>query len=326
MTLSVEETYDELWHYTSAVGLHGIISTSTVWASSASFLNDSTEVKHFFDVRLVEIAMPVARAIADQKDQDSTAVKEIEEAGGMEQIVIREVDALVASLRNATLKFNDPFIFSMSAPMNQCSRESGLLSQWRGYGTDGGFAIVFESSLLGQQIKAEAKSHAYQHMGWGDVFYHGYPLTQQPATEEIEMLEKEVQRGIETLIRKKQNMNFDKFYDAITTLSCFYKHWGFFEEGEIRLVAIPSFDIAAEESVIRPEDIQIKQRKTFTRGGIHVPYIELFSSSKAMLPIKRVVVGPHIDAVARKTGVERLLHLHGYSAPVVCSEIPYIGR
>jgi hypothetical protein len=69
----------------------------------------------------------------------------------------------------------------------------------------------------------------------------------------------------------------------------------------------------------------------FVRQGMPVPYLELFGCTNASqvrtrLPIKRVIVGPHRDAVARAQAVDRLLTSNGYDAKAVLSQIPYIGR
>ena len=47
------EKYPGLMHYTTGAGLTGIISTDCLWASRALFLNDTTEMAHFFDARLL---------------------------------------------------------------------------------------------------------------------------------------------------------------------------------------------------------------------------------------------------------------------------------
>ena len=41
MATHVAEAYSELVHYTSAVGLAGILASDCLWASHASFLNDA---------------------------------------------------------------------------------------------------------------------------------------------------------------------------------------------------------------------------------------------------------------------------------------------
>lgn len=44
---TVYEEYSELMHYTTADGLMGIVTSKTLWATHARFLNDSEEVIGF---------------------------------------------------------------------------------------------------------------------------------------------------------------------------------------------------------------------------------------------------------------------------------------
>lgn len=48
MSERLYEEHKELMHYTSASGLHGIVTSKTLWASHTSFLNDAEEVEGFF--------------------------------------------------------------------------------------------------------------------------------------------------------------------------------------------------------------------------------------------------------------------------------------
>jgi hypothetical protein len=331
MPKTVAEAYDELWHYTSAAGLQGIVSSGSVWASSATFLNDAAEISHFFDARLFDLAMPVIRDFAQEKALDPAIAKEMTAAGGIEKIVREEVQALVKRYQLATLQVNDPYIFSMTAPMNSRTRAGGLLSQWRGYGFDGGFALVFDPAGIDQLLEEEARSFSYQHMQWGDVYYYGPDHAIQTSTEDIEILEGRVAAGIARHVRQQAMPNEGDFYEAMTSLSCLYKHWGFHEEREVRVIAVPCSPNVTEMIKRDGEDLPLKLPKTFLRSGIHVPYIELFTSlnaqsSKSKLPLKRVVVGPQVDSASRRLSVERLLRVHGYQVPVICSEIPYLGR
>src|SRR6266545_4271626 len=47
--------HKELVHYTTSVGLHGIVTSKTLWASHTSCLNDSEEVAGFFDRVLAKL-------------------------------------------------------------------------------------------------------------------------------------------------------------------------------------------------------------------------------------------------------------------------------
>ena len=329
MPKSVQEQYPELLHYTTAAGLTGILTSGCVWASHASFLNDAEEITHFFDVRLIDIVREVVLAYAQELAKAPEVAAKMLQEGGVERVAQTEADGLAARLREATIAFNQPYIFSMSAPRQARIAQSGLLSQWRGYGTDGGYALVFDTARLNDLLQLEGRTYQYLHAQWGDVHYHGVEHDPQPSTEDVADAEAVLRSGIAKLVRGGTVEETPGFYQAISGLSCLYKHWGFWEEGEVRVVAIPTTaDIAAfaaEEGDVRPS----RQAKTFTRGGLPVPYIELFSNlpaRPAQLPIKRVIVGPHRDKALRADATLKLLQRNGYDAEVVCTEIPYIGQ
>jgi hypothetical protein len=73
-----------------------------------------------------------------------------------------------------------------------------------------------------------------------------------------------------------------------------------------------------------PDDIRrpLKALKHRNQRGALLPYIELFGQEGDRLPIKRVIIGPHLNQDARLRGVESLLRSHGSDADVVKSEIP----
>lgn len=326
----VTEEYSELMHYTTAAGLAGIVSTGCLWSTHAGFLNDAEEMKHFFDAKLLDIAFSEVRQYAEQLAKVPENARQMEIDGGLEKLAKDEAEGLVCRLRSATLAFNQPYIFSMSAARDLNTQSSGLLSQWRGYGGDGGYAIVFDTLQLEQLLELEAKTYHYQHFQWGDVHYYGADPSSQSSTEDVAESEEVVRIGIARLIRCGTAEETEGFYQALSSLSCLYKHWGFCEEREVRVVAIPVeaevARLAAADGEAKPE----KPIKTLVRGGLPVPYVELFAGISSdvplRLPIKRVIVGPHKDANLRAQAVQRLLAANNYEAEVTCSKIPYLGR
>lgn len=81
--------------------------------------------------------------------------------------------------------------------------------------------------------------------------------------------------------------------------ACRYKHWGFREENEVRVVVLP-YPLHHEEFYedMKVEEITVGEisRKHFFRAGALVPYIDLFDGVTSIpdktLPIKRIIVGP----------------------------------
>ena len=139
-----------------------------------------------------------------------------------------------------------------------------------------------------------------------------------------------IQRNWEQALRSSEPKALESTYNAFVACACRYKHWGFAEEREIRIVVVPTsaklLQIArAEGRTTSPQ----KPVSLFSRNGTMVPYLNLFEgitrSSGKHLPIKRVVVGPHPEKEKRKIAVEKLLGENKIVADVSVSAIPYGG-
>lgn len=327
MGKAVTEEYSELMHYTTAAGLTGIVSSGALWTTDASFLNDAEELKHFFDVRLIELVRPEVLSYVVELARIPANARQISSDGGVEHLVEKESLLRVEHLREATMATNRPHVFSMSASTDDRIRRSGLLSQWRGYGADGGYALVFDTVEFQKLLEEESGSYHYQHLQWGDVYYYGIDPADQPSGSDVQEFEEQVRHGIAGLLRGRSADEVPDFYQAITSLSCLYKHRGFWEEREVRVIAIPASDDVANMARMEGETRDRRTLKTFVRAGAPVPYLELFGKSPpARLPIKQVIVGPHSASAWRRAAVERLLAANGYDCEIVCSDIPYIGR
>src|ERR1700730_1271189 len=107
-----------LYHYTSAGGLLGIIESGTLWASDCRFLNDATELSYSTEQLLAALSTL----------EDDTM--------GPESGFI--LPGVVEHLTAETFRVHVV-----------CFCEDGdLLSQWRGYGADGGYAVGLGSDRL----------------------------------------------------------------------------------------------------------------------------------------------------------------------------------
>jgi hypothetical protein len=325
MSIPVSQQYTELLHYTTLDGLRGILSSGCLWATDASYLNDSSEITHFFDERLrsliEEDAYNRAYELARIPQNLATIVKD----GGFEKVAGMETDAWLSSLRNVTLAMNTPFVLSFSGASDTRVQHSGLLSQWRGYGDGGGYALVIDTHRLEAMVAAEAKAHHYAQVLMGDVYYQGVDPKIQPATPDVAEYEAIVHQGVSTMMRGGTAEETERFYEAITGLSCLYKHWGFWEEREVRVVVLPaSSEVTNAAEFHSPPK---KEIKSVYRKAKHVPYVELFTAAPlGKLPIRRVIIGPHKNRVQNEEYAKELLKIKGYDVEVVQSEIPYIGN
>jgi hypothetical protein len=205
--------------------------------------------------------------------------------------------------------------------------ENGLLSQWRAYGGDGGFAIVFKKQGLEEMLNSEVDAFHYEGYLIDDVIYSDDE--EKFKSELLEPLRKFSihQKELIKSFQEKQRPpdakedTYSSFIQGITR----YKHQGFKEEQEVRIVAIPFVldryfqEIFGDEHCnSKPE----KERKFRDKNGRSIPYIELFRSLDSPLPIEKIIVGPHKDKDSRAAALR--IMLRNTDIEVTVSEIPYI--
>jgi hypothetical protein len=179
MVGTIGEVHPELFHYTTAAGLDGILKSQTLRATHASFMNDALEIRAF-KARLPDILRAAVRD-GMQRVLDIPANEElVRNAGGKDAAVEEAVRAVVEGMYAALLgtagtpAFMDAYVLSFCTAATQEVSDHGLLSQWRGYGDDGGYAIVFDTVLLDSLVKEEAEKWHYDVFG-GDVIYSSDP-------------------------------------------------------------------------------------------------------------------------------------------------------
>ncbi|MDB5762389.1 MAG: hypothetical protein JWQ21_1384 [Herminiimonas sp.] len=321
---SIVEAHPRLHHYTTAVGLRGIIESQQLWATSIAYLNDAEEHTGFYDRRLRYLMLPPVRDGFVQIASTATGRAAMVKLGGIEAAAARSVEEMATLIREATLRFNNPFITSFCG-LPERHPDDGLLSQWRGYGSDGGYAIEFDTAALEGLLKIEESTFYYQYSMWGDVEYYDQDTgeaTTQPETIEWEQV---LQNAIRAYVIKPTADRLGNLLEPITALSCLHKHRGFSEEAEVRIVALPTNDEIFQEALKQGEKRPRRPIEFRPKNGVLVPYILLFGSG-TKLPIRKILVGPHPDKIKRQRAVQMLLEKHGVEADVLVSDIPYLGR
>ncbi len=116
-----------LYHYTGIGGLLGIVSSRTVWASHAYYMNDSKEIVQACDV-LRKLLGEVEKECANE-----------------EQEFVRQCTEWLEAFRRDAFHI---FVFSLS-------EERSLLSQWRSYTPHGkGVSLGFSPSVVSHILQA----------------------------------------------------------------------------------------------------------------------------------------------------------------------------
>jgi hypothetical protein len=171
MSKNVSDAYDELFHYTGASGLTGIITTGTLWTTHAALLNDQEEYRLFFDKRLPALLRrAIDAAYASVKDR-SDAKRTMKKAGGFQAYKERTLSELVPIFVNGTRGMNEPYVLSFCASTSERVSANGLLSQWRAYGVDGGYSIAFDTAGLEALWRLEAGTVKGMPLFMGEVEY-----------------------------------------------------------------------------------------------------------------------------------------------------------
>jgi Protein of unknown function (DUF2971) len=324
MPKQVSEVHRELWHYTTAAGLHGILKTQQLWATNILYLNDAEELTGFFDRKLPQlIRKGVTKGIA-QLGRSQQVIAAIRAAGGLSQLEDSLTAEFGSVLRKATLNLQI-YVASFCHTPEEIANE-GLLSQWRGYGPDGGYALVFDTARLGELLHAEGQRFFYSKLDLGNADYHDE--RNDPYEETIEW-DSAVQKAVsDALIKRNQHFGLNLF-EPLVSLATRHKHRGFREECEVRIVTLIPDEKLIVEARIHGEKRERKKLQFISREGLLVPHIDLFGcfpDQATRLPISKIVVGPHPDKIKRQQVIRHLLDELKIKADVVISDIPYIGR
>lgn len=222
------EEPSELMHYTNASGLKGILESQSLWATNALFLNDSEEIKLFLDERLRDlVSRAFNKACLLAKERTLTE------------------DSVIVGFRQLMLELAHPYILSMCRPpKDDPIWQNGLLSQWRGYGCDGGYALVFDYEKLIDCFRGEYKTYHYQYVEWDSVYYHDKNISSTKLLQRVGIVDLETTFIDKLLImlekQKPDSIVNMEIVSLLTKLSCLYKHIGFQEEQEFRVFVMPT--------------------------------------------------------------------------------------
>lgn len=282
------------YHYTDGPRLIGIIENGQLWASSATTLNDYSEIAYGHDV-LQSAWRAVRDDVADQ--QTRTA---------MEEALDRATDLTV----NAKL-------FILSA-----SRSRNSLSHWQGYAGRQGFSVGLAMSAptfalvrhQDQPTESFAEHRQALPLGWRSVLYS--PKEQAVVS----------QRLLRQLADVVTEIGAPLAGALIAEVIPLLKDKGFAVEQEVRcVVRVPH----AFRSMQRAGPRGITPYVRVTQGhGRQVPLQVVRQDARMRLPLTRVTCGPlhPAERPAAEDSVAELLTSNGYSTGAVrvdSSTIPY---
>lgn len=157
-----------VYHYTNATGLLGIISSGSLWASDVTFLNDSNELA-YAAAKLQQILSDEAHIVELYQRERSGYLRKypsvIEELRSLEKRrdewtrhrrpedetgALKALHSIIRDLRHMIAPAGSPPLYVY---VTCFCKDGDLLSQWRGYGGVGGYAVGFCSEALRERVK-----------------------------------------------------------------------------------------------------------------------------------------------------------------------------
>ncbi|GJL50015.1 MAG: hypothetical protein NPIRA01_12420 [Nitrospirales bacterium] len=142
---SEEVKDDALFHYTTAAGLLGILCSKQLWSTAYYCANDESELSAARGFLTPIIRKQTSKMI----DEEDSRVKFLSRMGANIQ---DHADRFEEIIVNHTLNALCIYITCFCRPSTEEEFHHGLLSQWRGYGEDGGYAIQFSRSKLKKTV------------------------------------------------------------------------------------------------------------------------------------------------------------------------------
>jgi hypothetical protein len=275
----------ELWHYTDASGLIGILQTGKIWSTQITCLNDNLEQRYFGDLV-----------------HDIVKTKRAQNADPILEPLFRVADEV---LNNRDFAATGQFVACFSEIEDD-------LGQWRGYGGgECGYAIGFRSQGI-LDVGNSRPDSLLAPMNYEDK-RHNTIVADVVRMGEI-YFRQGLSRGLPD-VEKWAREFVAAFDEQLSFIACAVKHPKFCGEAERRIVTLlqPGEHMA----------LQFRQKRTLLAR--HLPLdLTSAIDGKQLLPLSRIYVGPGPAQKVSRISVGDLLKQTGYNAiPVEVSKVPY---
>jgi hypothetical protein len=312
-TYSESARDDALFHYTSASGLIGIIESKTLWSTAYYCANDEQELAAERGV-LAELFRSYIQELERKGDARiqifyKRGIDPFEYAHSLENLII-----------NLALSSFIPYITCFCRTNLENDYLHGLLSQWRGYGQDGGYALQFSRGKLNKflaeinsvycdlyDVSYERQSNFFETMlEQRDAFLQAFD-------EQLKLLALPMDfrnREWENPLLKLPNGALESLMNFLI----YRKNEHFSEERECRM------------SVVLPtrSDEVARAVKFFNRNGLLVPYVAITAEKSNILSaLEWIIIGPGPRLNARFDSVTSLVQQHNLEAKIRVSQIPF---
>jgi hypothetical protein len=316
-TYSEEARNDALFHYTNGNGLLGILSKNELWSTAYYCVNDESELS---------VGKGVLTRMFSLKTHEMIAARDPR----VKIFFDRGVDILKDYAQNFERSILGTALSELCVYISCFCKANGkedflhgLLSQWRGYGSDGGYALQFSRSKLqarvDQAYKQEDLSCELQ-----DIYYS----PQNPLRKEVEKRSTYYVDAYMDHLDRLVNWNGkfenttepspisnlkDGSLEALLDYFINTKSEHFREENECRLNFLGAISPGYKTL---PVDY-------FNRNGLIVPYTKTSQSFNVRDCIEWIIVGPSPRMTNRYNAIRQMVRKMGLNIDVRPSHIPY---
>ena len=307
---------DALFHYTSAQGLIGILQNREIWSTANHCSNDASELavcKGFLTPKFL-------RATQKMVEENDSLVQTFRSRG----VDIREyARAFEQRIIGHAFSLLCPYITCFGTPTGPEDFKHGLLSQWRAYGVDGGYALQFSRKKLLAAVENTNKDHGVSY----DLQDVHYTVENPLKTEVLSHTDSFVRAykdfleeiGAPDFLSKRTKSSpvaglsggpLESLLDYLIQTK--NKHFG--EERECRLSLIEA--VSSEVAVLSTH--------YFNRGGLIVPYKKPPAAFSLLDCIEWIIIGPNPRTGTRFKYVTQMVRSAGLEIAVRPSHIPFV--
>lgn len=305
---------DALFHYTTGSGLLGILKTNELWSTAYYCANDESELRAGKD-----ILTRVFRNKTDELIRTGDQRVNVFRSRGVD---VRDcADQFEKTILSFALHVLGVYITCFCKPQSEEDFHHGLLSQWRGYGIDGGYAIQFSRVKLEKYIELVREDIGAQYE-IQDVHYSPEnPLKDEVLKHSSAFIDAYLQH-LDTLV--ELNFNQETFQNPIANLLggpleslldyfIHTKSAHFAEERECRMsVLVPASAGSGKLAV-----------DFFNRNGLIVPYTKSPREVNLLECVDWIVIGPSPRIVHRFNSVSQMVKKMGLKIGMRPSHIPF---
>jgi hypothetical protein len=274
----------EIWHYTDASGLLGILKSGGFWFTQSTCLNDIAEQRYL-------------------GDQVHGQVKE--------QLSANPVEPLSTMLRAADVALTDRDFSTTWHHVACFSAVEDDLGQWRGYGGgECGYAIGFDTRKLNAALKQHRGEAVFVKMIY-DAAEHER-LAKETLKFGLNLFTETIGQNIHIDARVAAGLFLEEFAVELDILATMTKHPTFFREEEWRMVA------AFQEADFK--NLEFRQKRTLLARYLPITLV----TGEEKLPITRICVGPGPAQRVSQISVDAVLRKYNYpETKVEISKVPF---